>query len=267
MSHSLRATSAPIFSTANVAFILTTFVILLTTHAVAYLTHEYAHSLAAWLLGWMDRPFGIEYGSVTLDNVLFLDAVDDNVAYSHIFAAGHGTAASVIALSGPFIGNGLLYFVLYGIARTAGVRANTVATTFIYWLSLMCAANVWSYVPLRAVTTHADIFLAAQGFGVSTLVLFPFVMIPAGYIVIHFFRRMFPLCRSIITSGDRGKLIVVAALTSYWFFSFFSGSAADGAYGVVSQVFGMVSKYLLVPLCVLWLLSTRDDANNRPAAT
>lgn len=251
---------APIFSTTNLVFILLTFVVILVTHAIAYLTHEYSHSLAAWALGWMDRPFGIDYGSATLDNVLFLNSVDDNVTYSRIFDAGHGVEASVVALSGPFMGNGLLYFILYGIARARAVRARPVVTTFIYWLSLMCAANVFSYVPIRAITTHADISLAAQGLGISTLVLFPFVMIPAGYIVFHFFGRTLPLCQPIITRGDRGKIIVVAVLTSYWFFSYFGGGTSDGSYGTVSQVLGLISRYLLVPTCALWMMSRSDES-------
>lgn len=250
---------APIFSTTNLVFILSTFVVILVTHAIAYLTHEYSHSLAAWALGWMDRPFGIDYGSATLDNVLFLNSVDDNVTYSRIFDAGHGAEASVVALSGPFIGNGLLYFILYGIARARAVQKSAAFTTFIYWLSLMCAANVWSYVPLRAITTHADIFLAAQGLGISTLALFPFLMIPAAYIVFHFFRKLLPLCEPVITAGERGKSIVVAVLTAYWFFSFFSGASADGKYGLTSEIIGVISKYLLVPVCTLWLLSRSHE--------
>lgn len=251
-----------LFSTTNLVFILSTFVVILVTHAIAYLTHEYSHSLAAWALGWMDRPFGIDYGPATLDNVLFLNRVDDNVTYSRIFDAGHGVEAAVVALSGPFIGNGLLYFILYGIARAGAARMQPVFTTFIYWLSLMCAANVWSYVPLRAITTHADIFLAAQGLGISTLALFPFLMIPAAYIVFHFFRKLLPLCEPMITAGDRGKSIVVAVLTAYWFFSFFSGASADGKYGLTSEIIGVISKYLLVPVCTLWLLSRKDEYPN-----
>ncbi|MBB5714880.1 hypothetical protein FHS94_001716 [Sphingomonas aerophila] len=39
-----------------------------------------------------------------------------------------------------------------------------------FWLMMMCAGNVWKYVPIRAITTHADIAIAASGLGLSVWV-------------------------------------------------------------------------------------------------
>ena len=164
-----------------VAFALVTFVLVLAAHAVAYLTHEYAHSLMAWLLGWMKQPFGIDYGTASLSNCLFLGDVSDNVDYDAIFRAVHGLAAAAIALAGPMLGNGLLYFVVYALMGNAMVGRSRHVMMFLYWLSLMCAGNVWSYVPIRALTWHADIALAAKGLGVSVWVLFPFVMAVSAF--------------------------------------------------------------------------------------
>jgi hypothetical protein len=172
-------------------FTVTTLVIALAAHAMAYLTHEYAHTCVAWLFGWMPTPFGIDYGHATLINFVFLDDVSDNVNYDPIFASGHGIEASLIALAGPFIGNGLLYFVLYALVRKMPAEASRYLWAFLYWLSLMCAANVWSYVPIRAITTHADIALGARGFGISTWALLPFVLAPSLFITFHFLTRMF----------------------------------------------------------------------------
>lgn len=242
-------------SAENIRFGIITFILLLLTHAIAYLTHEYSHSVMAWTLGWMPRPFGIDYGHASLYNLLFLDDVGDNVAYLPIFASGHGPAAAVIALSGPFLGNGLLYFIVYGLTRQFASGANRLGISFAYWLSLMCAANVWGYVPLRAITTHADIALAAQGFGLSVWALLPLVGIPSLFIVYHFFTKMFSLCQSKIADGSGNDFIILATLTAYWFFSFFGGDGVSGNYGLVSQLLCITSKYVLVPFCVLYLVS------------
>jgi hypothetical protein len=252
--------------TETIRFGIISFVLLLMTHAIAYLTHEYSHSVMAWSLGWMSRPFGIDYGHPTLYNLLFLDDVGDNVDYAPIFASGHSVEAAIIALSGPFLGNGLLYFVIYALIRRTALGTNRLGASFAYWLSLMCAANVWGYVPLRAITTHADIALAAQGFGLSVWALFPFVGIPSLYIVYHFFSKMFPLCQSKIANGSGNNFIILATLTAYWFFSFFGGDGVSGNYGLVSQLLCIASKYVLVPFCALCLISRYYGSYNSSEA-
>ncbi len=56
-------------------------------------THEFIHSTTAYLLGDMQSPFAIEWG-----NPLTLTGWDEGVAYSHLFSAGQGTDAAIIAV-------------------------------------------------------------------------------------------------------------------------------------------------------------------------
>jgi len=254
MSYRIRFGSAGITAN-NVVFALTTLVVVIVAHALAYLSHEYSHSLTAWLLGWMKEPFGIDYGPATVYNVIFLGDVSDNVDYTPIFASGHGASAALIALAGPFVGNGLLYFIVYGLTLTSFVKSRRFCLIFLYWLALLCADNVWGYVPIRTITTHADIALAAQGLGLSTWVLFPFVMVPSGYITWHFFCRMFPKVYETITAGAYGNLALLIAFAAFWYFSFFGADGLSGSYGLISQILSVVSRYLLFPLCVVYLSS------------
>jgi hypothetical protein len=235
------------------AFALVTFVLVLIAHATAYLTHEYAHSLMAWLLGWMKQPFGIDYGSASLSNCLFLGDVSDNVDYAAIFAAGHGLAAAAIALAGPMLGNGLLYFAVYALMSSTRMGRSRHVMMFLYWLSLMCAGNVWSYVPIRALTSHADIALAAKGLGVSVWVLFPFLMAISAFIMLHFMTRAVARVAMVALASSRLKLVMLIAVSAFWYFSFFVGDASDGSYGVISQVLAIISRYVLFPLAVAWL--------------
>jgi hypothetical protein len=130
---------------------------------------------------------------------------------------------------------------------------------------------MWGYVPLRAITTHADIALAAEGLHLSPWALFPFVAVPSLYIVQHFFRKTFPLCQRKIADGSGNDFIILASLTAFWFFSFFGGDGISGDYGLISQLLCITSRYLLVPFCMLYLMSRHYGAygpgrEEKPAA-
>jgi hypothetical protein len=225
------------------------------THAVAYMTHEYSHSFVAWGLGWMRDPLALDYGKPTLYNILFLGDVGDNVQYDPIFASGNGLVATTIALAGTAIGNALLYFACYRVSKFRGIASNWLALSIVYWLALMCAGNVWGYVPIRALTTHADIALSAKGLGISPWLQFPFLIVPALYVVYHFFTKMCASSLMTVSGGSSAKLALVIALTGYWFFAFYGGDGTSGDYGHVSQILAILSKYILFPLSTLWLWS------------
>jgi hypothetical protein len=123
----------------------------------------------------------------------------------------------------------------------------------VYCIAMMCAGNVWGYVPIRAITIHADIALAAEGLHISTWLLFPFLIVPALFVVYHFFWVMFPRCLDGISSDSVVDRALVIALTSYWFFAFFGGDGTDGSYGIVTQLMAIGSKYFLFPISVVWL--------------
>lgn len=239
----------------HLAFAVTTFIVVLLTHAIAYLSHEYAHTFTAWCLGWMSEPFDVDYGPLTVYNVMFLGDVSDNVNYAPIFAADHGNQAAMIALAGVFLGNGLLYVVLYLISRLFWVRSKRYLLMVLYWLAVMCTGNVWSYVPIRSITTHADMAIAAKGLGISTWTLLPFVLVPSLFVLWHFMTRMFATTYDRITAGSTVNLAVFIAFTGFWYFSFFGGDGIDGSYGLVCQILSIVSRYLLFPLCVAYLAS------------
>jgi hypothetical protein len=245
--------SGPAITWADINFGIVASVLVIFAHAVAYMTHEYSHTVVASSLGWMSNPLALDYGKPTLYNLLFLGDVGDNVHYDPIFDAGHGIHAAIIALAGTFLGNGLLYIFLYLIAGIDAVASSRWALSFTYWLSLMCAGNVWGYVPIRAITTHADIAIAARGLHMSTWALFPFLIIPSLSITYHFFNKMTARCIYRIADWKITNLALVIVLTSYWFFAFFGGDGTDGSYGIVSQLLAITSKYFLFPISVMYL--------------
>lgn len=78
-------------------------------HAIGYLAHEYAHSFIAWFCHAKADPLALDYGGLNLENLLFLNDIDENVDYAPLFAEGRNHVAALIAVSGVLIGNGLSY--------------------------------------------------------------------------------------------------------------------------------------------------------------
>jgi hypothetical protein len=80
-------------------------------------------------------------------------------------------------------------------------------------------------------------------------------MIPSGYITYHFFCKMFPKVYRTVVAGFEGNLALLIAFTSFWYFSFFGADGISGSYGLISQILSIASRYLLFPLCVVYLSS------------
>jgi hypothetical protein len=211
---------------------------LLLAHAVAYFLHEYSHSFAAWLSGCKENPLLLDYGHLTLINILQQQEIDENVDYDTLFAAGKGALCTFIALAG--VSANLVCYLL-----TCRVRNSE----FIFWLAVMSAGNLWSYAPVRVITTHADMVTAARGLGMNVWAFFPLVTLPSVAIGWHCFTRLVPR----FTGGD--AYLTSIACTIY--FIFFGGAVAIGGnYGEVPALFSILSVFLLLPLALRHLIPT-----------
>lgn len=237
-----------------IRFVATTAVMVLLAHAAIYLVHEYCHSFTAWLLGYKQDPLALNYGEASTANILFQQDIDENVDYAPIFAGQHGFSAALIALAGPGVGNGVLYFVCLWLFRAALSRNYRNTAMFVFWLALMCAGNVWSYAPTRVITTHADMFLVAKGLGISTWLLFPWVTAASIYIAYSFFFQLFALAKESLFKSDVDRLVIVSALVSYFYFGFFGGGDVSGHYGPVSALLSIFSLVVLLPLSALFCI-------------
>ncbi|GGA03590.1 hypothetical protein [Dyella caseinilytica] len=235
-------------------FLVSTALMVLLAHAVAYLAHEYCHAFTAWMLGYKQNPLALNYGEKSVANILFQQDIDENVDYDPLFAAHKGFSAALIALAGPGMGNGFLYFICLWVFRWAISIDRRMLATFFFWLALMCAGNVWGYAPTRTITTHADMALAARGLGISTWLLFPFVTAAAVYIAYSFFFQLFAMAKHQLFGGSTDRLVLVSALVSYFYFGFFGGGEISGHYGAVPALFSTVSLLILLPLSALFCI-------------
>jgi len=193
----------------------------------------------------------LDYGHPTLKNIILLGEIDENVDYGQIVAGGNGIWGGIIALAGAGIGNGLLYFLCYWLTGLNRIRQSRGAVMFLYWLSLMGAANLLSYAPLRVITTHGDMAIAAHCFGISTWLLFPFVTAGTFYVMYHFFFKMFPKVYRQVVSNSGNNLVFMIAATSYWYFGFFG---SDG-----TTFIPIISIYFFIPFSAMYLASKYLD--------
>jgi len=228
-------------------------------HAIGFMVHEYAHSFTAWLLHAKANPLALNYGRLNLDNVLFQKDIDENVNYAPIFAAGHGPIASLIAVAGVLIGNGISYVasrLLYTNAKRKQMRAWAM---FFFWLCVMSVGNFLSYVPTRTFATHADMATTAQGMDVSAWVIALALGIPFGVAIWHFFARILPDARVFLFGDEPVLQGVLILLTTYSVFVFFGGTGIRN-YGSVSHWLSTFSEYVLFPwVTVLCLQRAPED--------
>lgn len=223
-------------------------------HALAYLAHEYAHSFMAWALRYKANPLALDYGRLSFQNIVYLSDIDENVDYGPIFAAGRGSLAALIAVSGVLFGNGLFYLLsrrLYVLAKAHGRR---LMALFIFLLCMMNVGNFLSYVPNRTFASHADMATVERGLNLSPWWIVLVLGIPFCLAVWHFFARILPDAAQFLFPQAKTGQIFLVLLSAYVVFEFF-GESGFHRYGEVSHWLAAASIYVLFPLSVVlcWL--------------
>jgi len=220
---------------------------ILLVHAFDFFLHEYAHACMAWLMGWKDNAFALNYGSLRIDNILMQQQIDENVDYAPIFTSGHSWQAACIAAAGPLLANGgtaLACDVWLARLNRTGSSANGLIW-WLVWIDAFATFNVWSYAPLRVLTSHGDMALLAQGLGISTYGLFPIVTLYAGWLVYRFALRALPDAQRHLYPVDQRLTFSTTVLATS--FGFFSVVGLGGAYGAWSALLCMASLFLFLP--------------------
>lgn len=248
-------------SRADLRFAAATALWLLFTHAFVFFLHEYSHAFLAWGLGFKDNPLALDYGNADLSNLLLQQQIDENVDYDPIFAAGHGFQAAAIALAGVLFGNALVYLVIHGALVRFGSRLGRGGTLFFFWSAVMAAANCWSYAPIRTVTTHADMFTAAKGLGISVWLMLPLATAVSLAILWACFRRLLPLVVDTLLRLPPSQSVFVRATAASLVFAVFGSVAIGGNYGDTSAVFSILSIFVVQPLVLMASLSSAPSTS------
>jgi hypothetical protein len=216
-------------------------------HAIGFLIHEYAHTFTAWLFLYKSNPLALDYGHLNLANILVQADIDENVSYGPIFADGRGPIASIIAVAGVLIGNGISYFAGRLFYMRTKQRNIYWWSMFFYWICVMSVGNFLCYVPIRTFTTHADMATVARGLGVSPWVIVIVLGVPFALALWHFLARILPDAEAFLFPGDLAGQRVFLLLTTFPVFAYY-GNAGFIGYGSVSHWLSGVSAFVLFPV-------------------
>jgi hypothetical protein len=229
------------------------------THGLGYLLHEYAHSFTAWAVGYKTNPLDLNYGHLTPQNVEFLLGIDENVDYAPIFAAGKGYLASLIAVAGVLLGNGVFYFVTRRVYSYARQRQRQVLGLFAFLYCLMNVGNFFCYVPVRTFTTRADMATVEKGLHVSPWWIAAVLGIPFVSAIWHFFSTLLPDACGFFFAGERIQRVALLALSSFTVFVFPFGAAGLHGYGEASHWLSIISSCVLFPGVVILCWPRRTE--------
>ena len=142
--------------------VLGTFAIL---QSVLVVMHEFTHSSVAWLLGYMDTPWGIRWG-----NPLTLRGWDEGVDYAALFASGHGDAAAIIGVSPLVLHAAIVTLGLRWMRR--GIPRGKWGFHWIFWFVVANFMELISYIVMGSFLPFGDMGNFNRGTGLSPWVLF-----------------------------------------------------------------------------------------------
>lgn len=165
----------------KIALILITPIFILLSHYLAVLPHEYAHSFAAWLLGYKSDPLALNFGGMSLENVFLLIHMDQNVDNQAIYASGHPGYVALIASVGPAM-NFLLFLISFWLLQKTSIKQRPYLFYFLVFFNLMNIGNLYDYIPIRTFTIQGnmvDVLDIEQGLNISPW----WIYVVGGYIV------------------------------------------------------------------------------------
>lgn len=235
------------------ASVITWIICFFLAHHLAVFVHEYAHSFAAFALGYKDNPFQIHFGGTSPLNFLLLNGVDEYVDYQNMFDHGTGWAVATVAMAGPALGNGITYFASLALMDSEAARKHDWLTLFAFALNVMSVGNFFSYVPIRTFVDHGDIAHITQGLGISPWTTLMVLGIPTLLSMGWLFLRTLPKTVWRLMTGFPSRQRALVAATISIIFGFF-GLAGWANYGTISHVLSGVSAFIWAMALVLaWL--------------
>lgn len=175
----------------KIGLILITLIFILVSHYLAVFPHEYAHSFAAWLLGYKANPFALNYGGDSISNILLLLNIDQNVNNQMIYTSGHPNHVGLIALAGPGM-NLLLLILSILILKNKTIKSRPYLFYFLFFFNLMNLGNIYDYVPIRTFASQGnmvDVLDIEQAFNISPWYIYIIIGYLVAFLIWHFFTK------------------------------------------------------------------------------
>jgi hypothetical protein len=235
---------------------LTVIFIFLSHHLIVFI-HEYAHAITAWVLGYKNTPFAINYGGTSWDNLLLLSNIDQKVNNDLIYSLGHPWHVAIIAFAGPGVVI-VVFFILLWLMQNNKIKASPYLLYFLLFCSLWCLGGTYAYVPIRTFTQHGvmvDVLDIEQALHISPWWIY-FII---GYLVVFMMWQFFSKVLisiyvnvGISSVAGRAGLMIICVLILFGF----CGLAGFKNHGEISH-FISVTSFFAIPGMIIALWPTR----------
>ncbi len=138
--------------------IFLTILCFIASYYIAILLHEWGHGTVAWLFGYKDTPFDVQYGG------WLLLQVDENVPYEQILLSGHGASAALIGIAGVSVSSVLFALSLFALNR---IRESSTLYSFFYWFAVINTLPMIQYFTVQTFSIEGDVGRFTHGFEIS----------------------------------------------------------------------------------------------------
>lgn len=242
------------YQSKKITLIVLTPILILLAHYLVVFIHEYGHAITAWILGYKNSPFALNYGGTSWSNLLMLSGIDQNVNNKLIYSLGHPGHVALIAFAGPGIII-LLFFLSSWLMHNKKILTHPWLLYFFLFFSLWCLGGTYAYVPVRTFATQGemvDILDIEQALNISPWIIYFFV----GYLVFFMMRQFFLNNLSLVYTNvnisgriGRASLTILCVLILFGY----CGLAGFANHGEISH-FISVTSLMAIPgiIFLLW---------------
>lgn len=131
---------------------------IIASYYIAIILHEWGHGTLAWLFGYKETPFNVNYGGW-----LLLHA-DENVPYNQILAAHRGSTAALIGIAGVSVSVILFILSLIGLNK---IKHSLWMYSFFYWFAILNMVPIFQYFTVQTFSVQGDTGRFVHGLTIS----------------------------------------------------------------------------------------------------
>jgi hypothetical protein len=220
--------------------------------ALTIVVHEFTHSTAAYLLGYMPKPFSIVWG-----NPITFAGWDEGVPYAKLFPAAGNPAEAAIGGS-PLVMHTIVVVAGLLLLRRPWLAGKKWLYHVVYWIVVVGLTELIAYIVMRPFTPGGDTGHLNRGLGLSPWILFivgTLLIIVALHVL---FTKIVPVMDTLFARGNRLTEWAILAMTSFVMFLWGSGIRLLERYPDPQWIFGLVGVVALV--AALFIFRPRADS-------
>jgi hypothetical protein len=199
-----------------IRFSLVTVLIYFALQTILVIVHEYAHSMAAWLLGYTATPFTVVWG-----NPITIRGWDEGVPYDQVFRSPGHPAEAVIGGIPLFMHAVFAALGLYLLQQRLPTRRKLIFYA-VYLFVVVNLTELVAYILMRPFAGSGDTGRFNQGLRLSPWPLFVVGMVLLALAFGVLLRRVMPRLDQVL-GGSRNKHWIVVYLTGFVVFLWGSG--------------------------------------------